>query len=248
MADLLANAKSGIDLASAIAIALPIAISHTVLGYFIYLNAATQDQIRSLAQINTELGDLVAAQRRELWAQQSRLSWVVHGPIQSAIVSASAEINQGPISEGQRESILHRLQDAIAALNRSAHNTIDLSVAISELITVWSRVCQITTHIDPVIVEQVDPSASEFESVVELVREALSNAIRHGLAKKVGISIRQPSTGHIVVCVTNDGQAPNPSATKGLGTELFDQVASNWSLTSENGQTNFTAQMQMLKK
>jgi hypothetical protein len=238
---------NAVGISGALAVAIPLSMSNTALSFFAYSSAATKHQIKTLNQTNSELIALVSAQRRELWSQQSRLSWILHGPIQSAIVSASAEIHQGYISEEQRESILNRLQDAIAALNRTAHNKIDLDLAIAELTTVWSRVCQITTAIDPKVVSAIAPSASEFESIVELVREGMGNAVRHAKARTIDLKISESSPNVIEIALINDGELVEAAAPSGLGSKLYDQVATSWSLTSSNGRTTLHAVLDLRK-
>jgi signal transduction histidine kinase len=238
---------NAVGISGALAVAIPLSMSNTALSFFAYSSAATKRQINDLNETNAELLALVSAARRELWAQQSRLSWILHGPIQSAIVSASAEIHQGYISEEQRESILNRLQDAIAALNRTAHNTIDLDLAIAELTTVWSRVCQITTAIDPKVVSAISPSASEFESIVELVREGMGNAVRHAKAKTIDLTISESSPNVIEILLINDGGELAATAPQGLGSRLYDQVATSWTLTSNGGHTTLRAILDLRK-
>lgn len=221
----------------------PIAIAQTLFSYVLHLNAANQSRVRILNETNHELETLIAQRKRELWTQQSRLSWVVHGPIQSAIVAASAEINQGNVNDEQRLAIALHLQEAVAQLDQSVERKVSFEMAISELATVWSRVCDVAINIDPAVSDSINVGGSEYESAIEIVRESISNAIRHGKATEIeaAISFQPPNT--IQIRVANNGLKPKDDSIEGLGTSLYNQVTTHWHLETSGNRTTLHADL-----
>jgi two-component sensor histidine kinase len=69
------------------------------------------------------------------------------------------------------------------------------------------------------------------------VREAVSNASRHGGANWVEIQINLEDTRVSVKAVDN-GSSSNTGKTQGLGSQLFDDVCSSWSLDINPGGGN----------
>jgi anti-sigma regulatory factor (Ser/Thr protein kinase) len=66
------------------------------------------------------------------------------------------------------------------------------------------------------------------------VSEAVSNAVRHGLAKNLTITLEKLESiaDHIEIVVEDDGLGPR-SGKAGLGTELFNATSGvEWSLTA----------------
>lgn len=67
------------------------------------------------------------------------------------------------------------------------------------------------------------------ETLVHLINEAITNSVRHGLAKNIQVQITQSKQGCEVIAI-DDGIGPR-QGTKGLGSDYFDSVATNgWSL------------------
>ena len=71
------------------------------------------------------------------------------------------------------------------------------------------------------------------ETLVHLINEAITNSVRHGLAKNVQVQITQtPQSCEVIV--VDDGLGPRQGA-RGIGSDYFDSVAPNsWSLEPGN--------------
>jgi two-component sensor histidine kinase len=69
----------------------------------------------------------------------------------------------------------------------------------------------------------------------EIVKECVSNAIRHGQASKVTVSLFDSQDGSISILVANNGDA-NLSSAQGVGSQMLDEVTMSWSRElSESG-------------
>jgi len=76
------------------------------------------------------------------------------------------------------------------------------------------------------------------------VTEGINNAVRHGDADRIDITITEQDSG-IAISIADNGTAGPPSGRRGTGTRLLDALApQSWSRTiNENGGTTLAAQI-----
>jgi signal transduction histidine kinase len=85
----------------------------------------------------------------------------------------------------------------------------------------------------------INPSASVLldaddglrRCVIEICREAASNAIRHGHAKTVDFEVKLTG-GLIDLRATDDGEGISSVALPGLGSEMLDDTCMKWQLSA----------------
>jgi len=83
-------------------------------------------------------------------------------------------------------------------------------------------------HVD----ERFDPDSGG--SVVEVVHEAIVNAVRHGGASSIRVAVRS-QVSDWVVTVVDDGLGPSDHVEGGLGLSLVDAAsAGRWELTRDD--------------
>jgi signal transduction histidine kinase len=130
-----------------------------------------------------------------------------------------------------------RLLDEVENLFASAINdyqtldSTDLDKQLRQLVQRWSGFVGIDLTNG---ISNFDLSKEEIKSIVEVASEAVSNAVRHGFAKKLKITLGkiESKNSQIEIVVEDDGLGPR-SGKAGLGTELFNVTSGvNWSLTS----------------
>jgi two-component sensor histidine kinase len=76
-----------------------------------------------------------------------------------------------------------------------------------------------------------------------VVREAISNAVKHGEAKNAQIKISLERSRLIRVVIENDGIPASQGAKTGFGSDFLDEVAYSWSLKSAAGTTILKAKI-----
>jgi signal transduction histidine kinase len=115
---------------------------------------------------------------------------------------------------------------------------------IREIIDVWSGVCDIYFSVPKNVFDATRRSTNVAESFVEIIREAVSNAIKHGGAKEIEVSAKL-ADGVISLQVTNDGKKPSKQqANTGYGTQILNELALSWSVDqNEVGKVVFTAEI-----
>jgi signal transduction histidine kinase len=101
-----------------------------------------------------------------------------------------------------------------------------LSDEVSYNISRWDGLLKVDSHIE---IPDSALSPIHIRAVGAAIEEALANALRHGLAKEIGISIYEDGIG-LTLTIQDDGIGPR-NTPPGLGSRLFDTVATRgWSL------------------
>jgi two-component sensor histidine kinase len=79
-------------------------------------------------------------------------------------------------------------------------------------------------------------------AVAEIIREACQNALRHGHATAIEVSIQAIAPNQtIAIGVENTGTPIAPEARRGLGSQLFDDLTLQWTRSATPTGTDFRA-------
>lgn len=203
------------------------------------LNQATQ----SLEEVNLELALLNAQAKQELWINRRRVASVLHGPVQAALYASAIRLSQAKKpSKKLLAEVTGDLEEALTALRFEAGKTGSVKSILSEIVDVWSGVCDIYLNIPKEIYDVTKRNPLAAESFVEITREATSNAIKHGSATEIEV-IAKITRGVIQLKVVNNGKAPTKQeASTGYGTQILNELAIDWSLdNSGDKKVIFTA-------
>jgi hypothetical protein len=199
---------------------------------------------QAASQVNTGLEVVEVCLRRQIWINRRNLTWVLHGPIQSALISSAMALGRGDDSVAVREQVRLNLRNALTRLDaeRLAHP--DLPAALAEIAAVWSVSCDVSFAIDTGALPLLagDPDAAT--CITEIAREGVSNAVRHGGAARVSVLVDAPGhnpTGLVRVRVVSDGRGVSLDALSGLGSAMLDELTHTWSRRSEGLRTTLSA-------
>lgn len=153
---------------------------------------------------------------------------VLHGSVQSRLVACAMAIDRASAS-GDREALVAALAAAREALEEPLPERAAIAGSIadevSRKVALWGDACAFTVEVDP------DVSASGVDPLIagRVVEEGLTNAIRHGEATAISVSVGV-EFGGVVIVVADDGTGPKES-TAGLGSALLDQATGGaWTL------------------
>lgn len=159
----------------------------------------------------------------------------LHSTVQNRLVAAARRIEHADFSLPvirDEQAALSRLLDDVANSQLSQIDTFDgVKQACVALHDMWDGFVTVTVTTD-VWLEQHTQDLQQ--TVTYVLTEAVNNAVRHGHAKTVVITIHdRPDT--VIVRVEDDGDGPT-HATPGVGTALFDSVSDGrFTLTLKDG-------------
>lgn len=196
--------------------------------------------LKLLKQTNEQLVVAVEEIKREVIAINNSyrqlhrgVSRVLHGPVQEAVVAAMLRLKAQPIEAtgvDYAKPIRKKITSVLELLNQPAIPATDLSNVFSDLEELWSEVVAISFQVSDRDLAIVGSDLSAAYALAELTREACSNAIRHGKANSIQISVRVVDEQRAIdLVVENDGLALSDSIKPGLGSQLFDEQTLAWS-------------------
>ena len=216
---------------------------------------AAEDRRRAMSELEREAEVaheewLTQRVQQELWAANHRLARRLHGKVQSQLTAAALRLEawaRHPDSSAL-PPVLDEVTTALGQVmtlleEQSSARPTDVEGAVAAMTSVWNGVAstRLTFDADTVALLSTDPAACE--SVVEIVRECVGNAIRHGRAHHLSIEVGPVDCASVLVRVDDDGRGlPHPTI-PGLGSHLLDQVCLSWERTSQGTGTRVAARV-----
>lgn len=183
----------------------------------------TEEQ--ALAALHASIGD--AQVRGEATAEQERrlrrqIATQLHGTVGANLTAATMRLRTA-IEAGDLTRAKNALFEARRLLDADLSAVLmaeagDVEEALRDLADSWAGLVDVWVEVSA---RDLDPG--EVTSVVDVVTEAISNAARHGHARRVDVKVSRDGSS-LVVDVDNDGEESVP-AQPGLGSRVFDQVA-----------------------
>ena len=225
----------------------PLRATATVILFSVALGIAAA----AVQNVNTvvESQKLVEADRRlhnaklrtQLWYLRRQTALFVHGEVQSALTSSAMELEKSATDEGARARIVQRLQKALADLKDRQERPLVLEEALADIRGTWAGVAQVGWVLHDLDASQIDAQPALSASVSEIVRESVSNAIRHGDASEIRVELRLVGGGELSIRITDNGRGIANSDSRGLGSSMLDETCLWWERTRVNEATTLRA-------
>lgn len=230
-------ALTGISLFSGIL--APVILAHT--------KARTERQHEIEIKIANELKVIakensIFAQR--VWVFRKRWLLLLHGTVQSALTAAITRLQTAQeIDEFTIQMVKQDLGRAESAINSSNTASLNFDESIQELKQVWHGICDVTVRVSERAKRALRRNSDSAFCVNEIVKEAISNAVRHGAASTATIDIDRVEDDLIHIEVVNDGIPSRAKERKGIGSSMLDEICLNWSLTNRSKLVYLTAEL-----
>jgi signal transduction histidine kinase len=150
----------------------------------------------------------------------------LHSDLQNKLLSLALRIESGESNADFVGAELEAIQQLLRGGDQpETSNLRPLDEQLGDLLDRWKGFVMIHVSGDYDVVDK-----TLAKQVVLVVAEGISNAVRHGLASEVFISLKQ-SGSKSVIELLDDGIGPR-SGVPGLGSRFFDSIAgTNWSLS-----------------
>jgi hypothetical protein len=191
------------------------------------------------AEVESQITDDLLAIAKEnslfaqrLWVFRKRWLLVLHGSVQSSLTAALTRLQKAEQVDGVvLELVKQDLRRAEAAVDANLNDEIDLPSGLSEVQEVWRGICEISIEISERAKRALARSHDSSFCVNEIVKEAVSNAVRHGDATSASVSIDRVTDDLLNVTVINNGSAPRvKEQQQGIGSDMLDEICLSWSL------------------
>ena len=192
-----------------------------------------------LAGVNQQLEILNASLRQELWLNRRRTASVLHGPVQAALFASAMKLSQTaePTPELVAE-VEKDIEDAIEKLNNPSNlEGEEISAVLEQIVDIWSDAAQITISFSEELELTLARRPLASEALIEISREFINNAIKHGKAENVSLRVFRVDPYRLAVEVTDDGQGVPPGAKPGFGSKLLTELSLSWSQSRQDNKT-----------
>lgn len=206
--------------------------------YMQFLRTQRRDAEVEMTRVVSDLAILNSQLRQEVWLNRRRIASILHGSVQAALYASAIRLAkvEAP-TQDEIESVQHDIAAAISKLEsgEGAETFVDV---LHQIRDVWEGAVEIELpEITPEILAQLESNQVASACAAEVVREAVSNAVKHGKAEHVVIAL-EPTSPHLLgITVTNDGQPLPAEIEAGYGSTILDEVAFTWQLENRGGYT-----------
>jgi signal transduction histidine kinase len=186
--------------------------------------------IQELEQVVEDLRLLNTKLRQRVWLSQKTLATELHGSVQGALNASAMRLAQleNP-TEHDLERVRQDIDKALSKLGRedylAGESFEDLLEQICEL---WDSTCEINYQLSDSAAAVLEDSSATAYCTLEVIREAVNNAIKHGQPKQIDISIAAKEE-LIELRIENDGSAVQRS-NFGLGSQIFAELTLDYAL------------------
>ena len=166
---------------------------------------------------------------QQVWLLRQQAAQILHGSVQSSLTAANMRIRgASEFDDTLLAKVREDVERASFAISGFGKNEINLAKSLREISDLWEGVCEVEFNYSKELIESVTGDSVSAHCINEIVKECVSNAIRHGEASQVIVSISDPQDGSISISITNNGAA-RISAQQGVGSQMLDEVTMNWS-------------------
>lgn len=196
-----------------------------------------QSSRQQLAILESARIDMVLQQseaKRRAWLRQRHISHTLHSAIQSRIHAQARLLRESPgtLTPAEREETIATLRSILTLVNNDPPAHVDAARTLTELREFWAGMCDIRISLsdDAIAALGDDPEAAEAVSILSL--EIVSNAIRHGDARVIDITVLRDSPETVRIVASNDGRGLDPARRAGMGMAIYDELTVSWSIES----------------
>jgi signal transduction histidine kinase len=223
----------GIDVLDRLQLAPTATLGTMIVGSLLSYSVVVDNQRSSyefeLRDANQELNLELNRTSQLIWHVRQRAAQTLHGSVQASLTAANMRIlGAQVIDEALLEKVQQDLVRATESLTDLDGPTIDLKTSIADLVQLWQGVCEVEVSVDEALLTSMSGNQVTSHCINEIVKEGVSNAIRHGHAKHVEISILEDSADSIRIEISNDGDV-DISDRQGVGSQMLDEITMNWS-------------------
>jgi signal transduction histidine kinase len=192
-----------------------------------------------LVAVNLQLEILNASLRQELWLNRRRTASVLHGPVQAALFASAMKLSQ---EQKPTPALVAEVEQDISAALEKLNNPSnlegeDISDLLNQIVEIWSDAADISIEIPAELEAAIVRAPLTSEALIEISREFITNAIKHGKASHVSLKVSRLDDLRIAIKVVDNGQGLPPGAKPGFGSKLLSELSLVWHQTREGDST-----------
>lgn len=187
--------------------------------------------VEQLKENNQKIERELALLSQKVWVEKRQWALAIHGTVQASLTAALARLSQNKTPKsGDIKAIKAHLDQARNGLKGQNVKLFQFSKAIREIRDTWSGIVDVKIDLTSPAARKLAKDVWASICVNEIVKEAVSNSMRHGKASLVKIDFETKQKGFIDVVIQDNGKGVSGKASGGLGSQLLDEIAHPWTL------------------
>ena len=197
---------------------------------------AVQDQNRDafIAQLeknNNRIERDLAILNQRLWVERRQWALKIHGTVQASLTAALARLSQpGGLDKKDVSLVRAHISQARKGLSQKSSSSFDLVEALKATKKTWRGILEIKTAFTSPAAKLLISDRWASVCANEIIKESVSNSMKHGKAQKVNIRFESNQPGFIEIVAEDDGKGLQRQFKPGLGSQLLDEIAFPWTL------------------
>jgi signal transduction histidine kinase len=200
------------------------------------LGVATVEREKSLEELEAAVEEyslLNSRLRQQVWLARKTLAMELHGSIQSTLQSVAARLSKlKDPSDKELDQALAQVREAFARVDKEDYLAgKSLQQLLDELVLLWEGALDVQIEMTERAKQDLEGDQAAARCALEVCREATTNAVKHGSAEQVKISITD-GENFVLIKAVNDGINLTQDLA-GQGINLYREVAHAFSLTDQ---------------
>jgi signal transduction histidine kinase len=201
---------------------------------------ARAEVLLQLTSANNELLWNETRLQSQLWLDQKRLALIVHNDVQATILSAGLSlkkaIQSGDEAVKQKLPSLRKLISTSLQLDQRDQKLTSINDVVALLNNTWESLMTTTLTVESNASELLAEDSLTTEVCSEIIREFVTNSLKHGQATLVTIHISKEGDNTLAMTLVNNGRALSVGESRsGLGTHFLDAVTLSFQLSDVPG-------------
>ena len=190
--------------------------------------------MRSLSRNNNRLSRELALLNQRLWVEKREWALRIHGSVQASLTASLVRLSgPGAPSSEELSKVRDHLSQASNALKVPAVKPSDLRASLKVIKKTWEGIVKIKVDLKSSSAQRVLEDAWSGVIANEIIKEAVSNSVKHGKADSIKVSFEEPKSGFLEIVVQDNGRGMSPKSSAGLGSQILDEIAFPWSLENQ---------------
>lgn len=182
--------------------------------------------------------------RQVRWLQEKGLARALHGPVQSAVTAAALRLDSAVRADSVQptllEAVRRQLSDALGVLASPTSDVVHLDHALKRIGATWDGLCVVSSQVTIDADELLAADAVLRSTVIDILTEASSNAVRHDGTTHLSIDIGR-NDDDLLLRVTGNAHHRGAAGQPGLGSRVLDDCTLQWHLDRQDRTTSLVA-------
>jgi signal transduction histidine kinase len=189
------------------------------------------DFITQLKKNNNRIERDLALLNQRLWVERREWALRIHGTVQASLTAALARLSQpGGLDKKDLALVREHIVQARRGLSDENSTTFNLIDALKEITKTWRGILEIKVDFRSPAAKTLITDRWASVCANEIIKESVSNSIKHGKAERVDVEFDSVQPGFIEIIAVDDGKGLPRQFRPGLGSQLLDEIAFPWSL------------------